>query len=94
MSPESDHAMLARVRRARFSDLPAVVRDCDRVLEQPVGGRWAPGPLVPGVVVRCVSGRGRGPDSGVARRRRAPHGLREVADPSCPGGPGSAGGEP
>ncbi|MCY4602066.1 MAG: hypothetical protein OXF27_19355 [Acidobacteria bacterium] len=54
-TPESDHAMLARVRRAEFSDLPAVVRDCDRVLEQPVGGRWAPGPLVPGVVARAVA---------------------------------------
>ena len=55
VSPESDHAMLARVRCARFSDLAAVVRDCDRVLEQPVGGRWGPGPLVPGVVARCVA---------------------------------------
>ena len=55
VSRESDHAMLARVQRARFPDLPAVVRDCDRVLEQPVGGRWAPGPLVPGVVARCVA---------------------------------------
>ena len=40
--------MLARVQRARFSDLPAVVRDCDRVLEQPVGGRWGPGRSSPG----------------------------------------------
>ncbi len=54
-SPESDHAMLARVRRAEFSDLPAVVRDCDRVLEQPVGGTWAPEPPAPGVVARCVA---------------------------------------
>ena len=55
VSLESDHAMLARVRRAEFSDLSAVVRDCDRVLEQPVGGRWAPGPPAPGVVARAVA---------------------------------------
>lgn len=55
VSSESDHAMLARVLRAEFWDLPAVVRDCDRVLEQPVGGRWAPGPLASGVVVRAVA---------------------------------------
>ncbi len=54
-SPESDHAMLARVQRARSSDLRAVVRDCDRVLEQPVGGRWAPEPPAPGVVARAVA---------------------------------------
>ena len=47
--------MLARVRRAEFSDLPAVVRGCDRVREQPVGGRWAPGPPVPGIVARAVA---------------------------------------
>ena len=47
--------LLQRVRRAEFSDLPAVVRDCDRALEQPVGGRWAPGPPVSGVVARCVA---------------------------------------
>ena len=55
VSQESDHAMLARVRRARFSDIPAVVRDCDRVLEQPVGGRWGPGPPVSGAVTRAVA---------------------------------------
>ena len=55
VSQESDHAMLARVRRARFSDLTAVVRDCDRVLEQPVGGTWGPGPPVSGAVARAVA---------------------------------------
>ena len=55
VSPESDHAMLARVLRAEFSDLPAAVRDCDRVLEQPAGGRWAPGPPVSGAVARAVA---------------------------------------
>ncbi len=54
-TPESDHAMLARVLRADSSDLPAVVRDCDRVLEQPVGGRWASEPPAPGVVARAVA---------------------------------------
>ena len=54
-SPESDHAMLARVPRAEFSDLPAVVKDCDRVLEQPCAGRWAPEPPAPGVVARAVA---------------------------------------
>ena len=55
VSPESDHTMLARVLRARSSDLSGVVRDCDRVLEQPVGGRWPPGPPVPGMVARAVA---------------------------------------
>ena len=55
VSPESDHAMLARVLRAEFSDLPAVVRDCDRVLEQPAGGTWAPGPPGSGAVARAVA---------------------------------------
>ena len=55
VSPESDHAMLARVLRAELSDLPAVVRDCDRVLEQPAGGRWAAGPPVSGAVARAVA---------------------------------------
>ena len=47
--------MLARVLRAEFSDLPAVVRDCDRVLEQPAGGTWAPGPPGSGAVARAVA---------------------------------------
>ena len=55
VSPESDHATLARVLRAEFSDLVAAVRDCDRVLEQPVGGRWAPVPLAAGAVSRAVA---------------------------------------
>ena len=55
VSPESDHAMLARVLRAELSDLPAVVRDCDRVLEQPARGRWAPGPPVSGGVARAAA---------------------------------------
>lgn len=55
VSSESDHKMLARVRRAQLSDLPAVVRDCDRVLEPPARGAWGPGPLVSGVVARAVA---------------------------------------
>ena len=55
VSAESDHAMLARVLRAQRSDLPAVVRGCDRVLQQPGGGTWGPRPPVSGAVARAAA---------------------------------------
>ena len=93
-SPEKDHAMLARVRRAEFSDLAAVVSGLRPRAEAAGRRQVGAGAARPRGGGACGGGRGRGSDTGVDRRRRAAHGVRGVADPSRPGGPGPTGGGP